>query len=158
MKTVLLLRHGQAQEGGGQEDKYRNLTEKGTGDAKSLGEKLAHHGFHPEIIFSSSAYRTQQTGEAIKTHFDGLEMVLTDDLYNASPLEIIEFIEAIPESYSNIIVVAHNPGISMCYNQLSGDDQYFAPGEGAILDVDIASWQELETGDCTIAGRIEHKG
>lgn len=158
MKTVLLLRHAQAQDGGGQEDKYRNLTDKGLNDAKSIGQKLAQYEFHPDIIFSSSAYRTEQTGQALESYFDELEMVLTDDLYNASPLQIIEFMEALPESYSCVIVIAHNPGISMCYNQLSGDDRYFAPGEGAILNIDVAYWQELEAGDCNIAGRIEHQG
>src|SRR4051794_23803179 len=95
MRRLLLLRHAKAarlQPGG--RDRDRVLTERGQGDAKTLGAYLARHRSIPDRAVVSTAARTRETWTRIAPAFGQAPPVdFEDRLYDASPQGILEVIK-----------------------------------------------------------------
>jgi phosphohistidine phosphatase len=117
------MRHAK-QSAEGLSDHERPLTEAGRRDAQRAGRRLAQEAPLPACILSSTARRCQETWEAVSValasslvpDFDGL-------LYNASPGELLQAIAGTDEGVDTLLVLAHNPGISMLAIQLAGIDE-----------------------------------
>lgn len=111
MHTLILLRHAKSDWPDGVADHERPLTERGRRDAPRTGAWLVAEGRVPERAAVSTAVRTRQTyalaAEAFGTE---PETVFLDELYGASPGDMLEVIRATPESVGTLLVVSHNPG------------------------------------------------
>ena len=62
-KTLILMRHGKAEEGPGKPDHDRELAARGRRDAKAAGKWLHAEGLVPDLVICSTAQRTRQTWE-----------------------------------------------------------------------------------------------
>ena len=101
-------------------------------------------------VFCSSALRTRQTYEA--TGLDA-PVVFLDEVYDASPGEILEVVASADPVLRTVLVVGHAPGIPALAHELAGPDSdaaavqqledRFPTSAIAVLRVPVP-WAELE--------------
>jgi len=154
MKTLLILRHAKS----GWDvpdlpDHDRPLTERGKKDAKRIGQLLLERGLVPDQIISSTAKRARKTASKVAKacQYAG-EVEMTNRLYLASPLQIIEVLREIGDECSIVLVVAHNPGLEEFLRQLTGQPEPMPTATLAQVSVDVDSWQGLSvpSGGCLV--------
>jgi phosphohistidine phosphatase len=119
MTTLVLVRHAKSEWGDGSSpvpDAERPLNDRGMRDAPVMARRLADADVRPEIILSSPAIRARTTAEAFSAEFD-VAVNLDPRLYGASA-ETILTVLAKPRARS-VVVVAHDPGMSVLAAQLS---------------------------------------
>ena len=111
---VTLIRHAksswQAHE---QSDHDRKLNERGKRDAPIMAQRLLERGCIPDHILCSSAKRTQETAAYITQELSlrADQLSIDDNLYLASPAQIVSCIQASAGHPRHIMVIAHNPGL-----------------------------------------------
>lgn len=113
MKQLLLMRHGDAERGAPEmSDHARPLSEEGRKEAARAGAWLQSSGKLPAQVICSSAARTRQTLEALGLP-EGLRAraIFSDQLYLASPGEMLQVIQAQPDNADRLLLIGHNPGI-----------------------------------------------
>lgn len=104
----------------------RELTEGGKIDAWDQAERLKSIGFVPDFILVSSALRASQTYDAAARLFENCKVMISRELYLASPDTYVNL--ATKCGGKNIIIIAHDPGLhELCRHYLKG---------GAISGVD----------------------
>lgn len=107
------MRHGDAERGApDMSDHARPLSEEGREEVARAGAWLQSSGKLPTQVICSSATRTRQTLEAL-----GLpesirrRTVFSDQLYLASPGEMLQVIQAQEDTCHRLLLIGHNPGI-----------------------------------------------
>lgn len=119
MIRLALVRHAKSDWGDpGLDDHDRPLNERGRRDAPRMARRLAESGFRPDVILSSTALRTRTTAEAFATEL-GAEVSLDPDLYGAPARTLLE--TAAAAGVPSVMVVAHDPGMSVLAGRLSND-------------------------------------
>lgn len=161
-RTLLLMRHGKSDYPGGVTDHDRPLAPRGIRQAADTGVWLLETYGKVDAILSSSAVRAVQTAEAT-----GIDAPLdaADEIYDASPQEILDAIRPTPDTVDTLLVVGHAPGIPALAVRLGGpesaDDAVEAVHESfptcavAVLTVP-GSWSELDFEQAQlVSARIE---
>jgi len=109
-RELFLLRHAKsswAHEG--LADHERPLNERGTRDARRMGDYFRARGWAPDLVLCSSARRTQETLAGLA--FDPPpETLVEDDLYGASAPAMLRRLRSVPKGYGAVLLIAHNPG------------------------------------------------
>jgi len=119
MIRLALVRHAKSEWGSAAlSDHDRPLDAQGLRDAPLMAARLAETGFAPDAIVSSTALRARTTAAAFGEQF-GLEPVLRPGLYGAPAEELLE--AAVHQRAPSVIVVAHDPGMSVLAERLSGE-------------------------------------
>lgn len=155
MKTLLLLRHGEAADPvGSGGDKTRTLTRKGRADMAQLHYTLRTQGLMPAFALSSDAERTRQTLDAVTGPDFAGQKILDPHLYNADFNRIVEAIQNISDEFSSAMIVAHNPGIHMVAMNLIADssDQTlqmkllsgYSSGTLTVLQCPVDRWSDID--------------
>ena len=86
-----------------------------------MGRFIASHDMEPDLILCSSAQRTRETLDLIRSELlSKPEIVLTEDLYLAEPEEIRATILARAGAHKRVMVIGHNPGLQELVLELSG--------------------------------------
>jgi len=119
-------------------DYERPLKKSGVEDAHQLAQYLKTKKFIPDCILYSAANRTTETAEIIYNVFNekSIKMINNKSLYGASAQEVCEVITAANNNYDSMMLVGHNPTITMLINQLSDAIIDDVPMAGAaIIDV-----------------------
>ena len=111
-------------------DHTRPLTPEGLDEARRVGAQMVERAEVPDRIFASTALRCRQTRDAlcaglgleVETEFEGA-------LYNASAERILDSLACLDEPRS-LLVLAHNPGVSMlalglCAKRPAGASEQF---------------------------------
>ena len=127
MKTLVVLRHAEA-EHGARSDHSRRLTARGKLQAAEAGDWLRSLGITIDSAVVSDAVRTTATMNGLQTQY---EFVPTHDAYNAHARTLIEHVHELPSRALCAIVVAHNPGVSDLCWQL-GNDHALSPASGVV--------------------------
>jgi len=112
MKTLLILRHGKAQEGAPNGDKARELVERGKEDAALMGRLIRKKDLKLDGIVSSDAVRARQTAEiaAESAHFDG-KIEFDPDIYYGDLDTLVKIVQKLPDEWGCVLLVGHNPGL-----------------------------------------------
>lgn len=155
-RRLILMRHASAAAGGGR-DFDRRLTPRGQQEARQVGERLRAAGFAPDRVRSSSALRCCETwlgvAEGLAAQAPrGSAVTLDDSLYDASTSALLAAIRDEAKA-STLLVLAHNPGISLLALELGRRDvadadrlrEGFSPASFAVFDFD-GEWRDLEAG------------
>ncbi len=134
MKTLILMRHGQAEFCDGT-DAQRALTGAGQEQTQQTGIALKQAGFIPQLILCSPLLRAHQSailaGQAwAQTPLDIPEL---DGRLSAAGL--LDFARAQLAQQDCIMLVGHNPNISLVAAMLSGKYISFRPADCAAFDV-----------------------
>ncbi|MGL4744942.1 MAG: SixA phosphatase family protein [Dermatophilaceae bacterium] len=159
-RTLLLLRHAKAQQGGYERDHERELTTRGRGDARAAGRWLVDHSIGVDEVLCSTAERTQQTAEGIwSAGCPEAEVHLDRRIYEASPERLLDVIHDAGDDADVVMVVGHAPGIPILTELLAAGagsaDGHRALGAGfptcglAVLHY-AGRWSDLTAGDATL--------
>jgi phosphohistidine phosphatase len=156
-RRLILLRHAKAEPGGGSADQLRALAMAGRRQCGDIGLQLVTRGLVPELVLVSSAVRTQQTWELIRHAMGDVpepEVVVTDDLYDAGPRDVLELLREIDERVAGVLVVGHEPTMSVTASMLAdptppiGDLGQLHTGlsTGGYAVLEVADWGGVDRG------------
>jgi phosphohistidine phosphatase len=145
MKTLLLLRHAKAENGSaGLPDVDRTLNDRGRRDAQAVGAFIRKQNLALDLVLSSSAKRARETTDLVLASADlEVEKRYEQDLYEASPLRLVEVISQIEEERSRVLLVGHNPGMEELLRLLTDRVEQMATATLAKIDLKAASWSKV---------------
>ena len=156
-----MLRHAKA-EPYADTDSARRLTARGRQAATAAGRFLAERGLVPDHALVSSAVRTRETWAAVREACgsDASEEI-TDDLYAASPDDVLEAVRQVPGTASTCVYVGHNPTaahLAAALDDGEADPEVlrgllsgFPPSAAAVFELAVP-WDEAGEG----VGRLTH--
>jgi len=138
MTSLVLVRHAKSDWGDPSLDDHdRPLNHRGLKDAPVMAQRLADSGFAIEAILSSTALRARTTaayfGRAL-----GLDVRLDERLYGAPASALLE--AAVDSGASAVMVVAHDPGMSVLAGRLSGEIEHMPTCAVATFTWDADDW------------------
>ena len=122
MKKLYLVRHAKSSWKNPElSDKERPLNKRGKNDAPFMGKTLKEKKVKPDLMISSDAVRAKKTAYAIakELEYEKNNIVLTDDIYEASSLELLNLVKSFDQDFSSVMMFGHNPAFTMLNNQLS---------------------------------------
>jgi phosphohistidine phosphatase len=147
MKTLLLLRHAKSNwKDSDLDDHDRPLSKRGKKDAPRMGTLIREEDLLPDLIVTSSARRCRKTAEHVieQSGYRG-ETRITGELYEADAGKLREFLLKIPDHFSRLLLIGHNPGLEQFLEPLVGEHTPLATAALAQVDLPIGRWQELTT-------------
>lgn len=157
-RTLVLLRHGKADYPGGTRDHDRPLADRGESDAAAAGRWLRREVPPIDAVLCSSSLRTRQTfaatGIVAPARF-------ADEVYEASPGEVLAEIRRTADQVFTLLVVGHSPGMPGLATRLAGRttdadaaarlSSHFPTSAMAVLQLPAGrSWGDLGPGDATL--------
>ena len=154
MKRLLLCRHAKSSwKDMALMDIDRPLNKRGKKDAPEMGRRLAAQEILPEMIVSSPARRARQTaGQLAKAlGFCKKNIVIHEEIYGASVGELLTIIHSIDDDVASVIIVGHNPEMTVMANILGGLDIDNVPTCGVVAyDFTVSSWRQIKKGEGTL--------
>lgn len=149
-KNIYFLRHAKSDWSiPGQKDIDRELNQRGKTDAPKMGRRLLELNVNPQVIYASPAYRTKITAELVaeQIHYNPDDIVCAEELYEASVRSMLNFINALDDKYSRVMLIGHNPTLTYLAESLAKAELGNIPTCGVVNIVfDIDSWQEVSQG------------
>ncbi|MDO8107512.1 histidine phosphatase family protein [Isoptericola sp. b441] len=121
-RRLVLLRHAKAEPAGGVSDELRPLAVTGRRQCVGVGQRLATSGLVPEQVLVSSAVRTRQTWDLVRQALGDIpepELVVTDELYDAGPRDVMALVRRTDERVATVLVVGHEPTMSVAATLLA---------------------------------------
>ena len=148
MKTLVLIRHSEAQDAeGSMKDYDRNLTTYGIKKAIQLAQELQKRSFKPDFILTSSAVRAYATAKILAEQLDyQIDNINSNkNLYEAPIRDLFEAIAALPPDPNSVIIVNHNPTISFLVESLNKKKDYInlQPCGAVCFWFDVENWNEI---------------
>ena len=149
MKTLYLVRHAKSSwKNPGCSDIERPLNKRGKRDAPLMGNKLKEKGIIPGLIVTSPAKRAANTAKtiAVEIGFSEKEILINENIYEASSAELINVIHNFDNKYNSIMMFGHNPAFTMLNNYLT--DHYIdnIPTCGVVGIQFNSSWKSVQSG------------
>jgi phosphohistidine phosphatase len=118
MITLVIARHAKSDWGSpGLDDHDRPLNDRGQRDAPVMARRLADTGFRPGGILSSTALRARTTAAVFAEVLDA-PLTLDEGLYGAPAATLLA--AAAGSGHDSVMVVAHDPGMTVLADRLSG--------------------------------------
>lgn len=136
VKKIILVRHAKSSwDSGDSKDIERPLNKRGERDAPFMAKKLQEIVSEIDGSIKSPSKRTTQTSKPFFTIFDiSSENDLTDQsLYHGTVDNILDAIHGLPESWTSVILFAHNPGLTYIANYFGGREIINVPTCGIII-------------------------
>lgn len=128
MRHLILLRHAKSDWfSGADTDFKRPISKRGQRDLPLVAAALCPFLTGKILCLVSSALRTRQTFDLGASHWPEMTSHYEDSLYEASPAEIKQLIERKAAGIDTIIVIGHNPGLSMLVHELQPDSPLHMP-------------------------------
>lgn len=147
MKKLYIVRHAKSSWKEEVDDYDRGLKKRGKLNSPFMAGKLISRGAKIDHILSSSAKRTKKTTSLMNEvlGLDTTSISYKKELYLASPKTIINQIQNTDSSVNELMVVAHNPGVTQVVNFLAKEHFENIPTAGiACILFDIDSWSEIK--------------
>jgi len=148
LKTLTIVRHAKSSwKDTSLSDRKRPLNKRGERDAPIMGKRIHEHGIRPSLIVSSPATRAWRTAKIIAREINYPREFLQreDRLYLASLDEILDTVVAQDNSFNNLMIVGHNPGMTDFANFLVPGLTYNVPTAGVVsVEIDQDDWSLYE--------------
>jgi phosphohistidine phosphatase len=126
--VIWLLRHGDAEDGGGKPDADRDLTEKGERQSRDAGKALKVLGVELDVCFTSPKVRARRTAElaceALGTPIEEDDRLAGGDF---DPLEVAA-------GRGEVMLVGHEPDFSSAVALVTGSRVKMKKGGVAAID------------------------
>lgn len=144
-KTLILMRHAKSSwDNAHQTDHQRRLDAEGREATPRVARWLAAQSAIPDRIVASDSRRTLETAEGLVKAWDlAVEIVPQADLYHAPAATYLTVAAQQPDSCKRLLLLGHNPGISILAGQISEDIDHLATAACAIVSVPVAAWKDL---------------
>jgi phosphohistidine phosphatase len=155
MRRIAIMRHGIAEPFALEDsDYYRNLTEKGKEEIAIKATQLMHFFDEETIILHSSARRTTQTAEILAQviKLNKANIIAEDSIYKAESEELLDILHWHCEFKDKVILVGHNPSVSVLISELLGTNTTLEPGNFKVFDCEITDWNNLSLETCKLIG------
>ena len=147
MKKLYLVRHAKSSW------KYKNLSDldrplKGRGmtDALHTSKWLLQESVEPDLILSSPATRALHTALifARTLGYPFSDMIIEEDIYGASPNDLLRIVKDIDDSFESVMLFGHNPTITTFSNRFLNHTIDNIPTTGIVcLRFDHESWEDI---------------
>lgn len=143
-RSLLLLRHAQAERGSAKLDGDRRLTSDGRDDARRLGTVLVTSAFVPDALVSSPARRAIETASTLAKSMGFQRAVELDEgLYRGGADGFRDALCKLPIEARCALVVGHDPTISQMVERLTGTSVGLPPGGLAALRIAVDEWARI---------------
>ncbi|WP_353661262.1 histidine phosphatase family protein [Hydrogenimonas sp. SS33] len=146
MKELFILRHAKSSwDDPALADFDRPLNHRGKEDAPLMGEHLKKLGIKPDLIVSSPAKRAKKTAKIVaeKIGYDVARIEWRDGIYEASPQSLLYLVCQLPDDAKRVMIVGHNPGLTMLANLLGDVAIDNIPTAGIVgIAFDAKSWDD----------------
>ncbi len=153
-RDLILIRHAKSSwKEHGVNDHDRALNKRGKHDAPLMAEILRTKKIIPDFLISSTAVRARTTAELFAKVYDlkKSQIQLSDDLYLADEMELLNEVKKISSNFSSVFLFAHNPGITDFANALCKADIVNIPTCGFChAGIDSEDWSSIQFGDATL--------
>jgi phosphohistidine phosphatase len=144
MKTLIVLRHAQAEHPSDLQDHERPLTKKGVRDAQRMGRLL--RGLHPELVFCSTALRARATTEeALRAAQLSPSVQELDQLYDADVAQHLDALCRVDGAIDRLMIVGHNPTLEGLVSRLVSRPIVMRTGTLAVVAIPAQNWQTAAT-------------
>ncbi len=155
MKRLSLLRHAKSSWDGGETDRDRTLNKRGQRDAPLMGTRLTARRLRPSLILTSPAVRAATTAGSVAQSLGyPREFIQREErLYLASRQTLIDVVTTQEDTFNDLLLVGHNPGLTELINELLPElrlDNLPTAGV-ACIDSEAESWADFTHGPLTLA-------
>jgi phosphohistidine phosphatase len=163
VRTIILLRHGKSSWSDPTlADLDRPLAPRGESASGRIAKYIRQKKIRPALVLYSPSLRTRQTLEAIESSLGKRSVVeLEPRLYAASEGELLQRLQALPESVDSVMLIGHNPGLHELARSLGSRgaelprlEEKFPTGALATLVIDSDSWAALGPGDAELVDYV----
>lgn len=157
VRRLVLLRHAKAESPASLSDELRPLALRGRRQCADVAQALRGADLVPDAVVVSSALRTRQTWDLVRTGLGELattRVEVTERLYLADVGELLEVVRAVDADVTTLLVVGHEPTVSATAARLAGegDPEHLAQvrtglptAASAVLETSV-SWSQLGPG------------
>jgi len=156
MLSLYLLRHAKAEDSapaGG--DRARALKGRGRKAAQLMGKFLARLEEPPGLVLCSPAVRARDTAELARAAGGFRAPIeLRPAIYEASPDTLLAEVRSAPAGTERVLLVGHQPGLSLLIALLTGGEPEFPTAALARLDFDLAAWSEVRPRSGQLAWQV----
>ena len=164
MQTLFLLRHAKSSWADPTlSDLDRPLARRGRRDAKRIAEHLRRLAIEPELVLCSTAARTRETLDLIRSTVPNSKLTLEQGLYAAGADALLSRIRRVPETVESVMLIGHNPGLHQLALALAstGDElERLAakfPTAGLATLTLTSAWGRVAPGEATLAAYVVPK-
>lgn len=149
MKQLTLIRHANSDQHIGLSDFERPLNIQGELTANAMGVILCKQPIIFDRLFSSPAKRALSTAKLIcnAINFSEDEIAVDPRLYTFDDDALLRFIETLDERFDSVVIVGHNPALTLLLSELTGSSLNSLP-PCAIVQIELAitDWIEIRSG------------
>ncbi|MBO1902398.1 histidine phosphatase family protein [Leucobacter weissii] len=119
-RTLFVMRHAKSSWETGETDHRRPLNLRGERDGVVAGAYLAERCRRIDRVLCSSARRTGQTWErAVVGGAAAREVSHHDEIYEASPSDLLPLLRGLPAGTATALVLGHLPGVAQLVDLLA---------------------------------------
>lgn len=142
MKTLILLRHGRAEDKEAKTDLERRLDDTGRMEARDMGQWLLQNGIMPDLIISSHAQRAHETATlaAEPIAYNGKNIKIEEEVYRTDAYDLLDLVQAQDDKFKTVMVVGHNPTISELAARLGGESDSLPTAGLRIYEGESPTW------------------
>lgn len=142
MIQLVLARHAKSDWADeGVVDHDRPLNDRGRRDAPAVARTVLRAGVRPEIVLSSTALRARETAAVFAKAFDA-DVTERPELYLAEPATLLA--AARGAGVDEIMVVAHDPGMSALVSRLADRDVRMVTCAVAVFTWHDGTWDDVD--------------
>jgi phosphohistidine phosphatase len=147
MKRLLLVRHAKSSwRDPSLADIDRPLNQRGKRDAPVMGERLKAQGLLPDLIIASPAKRARKTAKILaeKLGYPKNKVVYEKGIYTEEVRGITARVQAVDAAVSSIMLVGHNPELTLLAEGLTARQVDNIPTCGVFcLEFSCQSWRDI---------------
>lgn len=142
MIQLVLARHAKSDWADeGLDDHDRPLNARGRRDAPAMARTVLRAGVRPEVVLASTARRARETAEAFARAFDA-DVTEQPELYLAEPATLLAAARA--AGVDEVMVVAHDPGMSALVSRLADRDERMVTCAVAVFTWNDGTWDDVD--------------
>lgn len=148
MKKIHLLRHAKSSWGDGAlADIDRPLNKRGRHTCQFMAAHILNAGCSFNNVFCSPAVRAQSTIKLISEYLPeiNIQWKTIDALYTFESSQLHEWFRSLDESISELLIIGHNPALTIFCNDLSNSNIDYIPTCGYIQLTarSACTWQQI---------------
>ena len=159
---LILMRHAKSSHGDlSLSDHDRPLNPRGQRDSPRMAAWLEEQDCVPELILCSSSQRTRETAELLLDNWQQQPTVRSiQDLYLSSPETMMDVLAENHHGFDRVMVLTHNPGISMLASALAGRSLELVTAAVAVFEVDDLGglWNPSASSHAPLSHILSHLG
>ena len=148
MKTVYIVRHGKAVPAHANiADADRLLTDTGVARTCKIAEYMTESKPVIDQIIASPAERAFATALIIadKLGIKANKVISNEKLFTGDESDVLEVIEQLDDSVNSVLIVGHNPVITMVANRFASPKLESLPTTGVVsVHLDTDKWVDLK--------------